>query len=73
MPLAPWDDPRAVWVCEEHPDRPWESGNPEDCQCGAPGMPLLHGQPYPDPPLMVMCDGVAGLPPGVEPDEAWAA
>jgi hypothetical protein len=28
------------WVCEEHPERPWEG--PHACPCGAAGMP------YPD-------------------------
>jgi hypothetical protein len=27
------------WVCEVHPDRPWETGDIRDCRCGAPGMP----------------------------------
>jgi hypothetical protein len=27
------------WVCEDQPDRPWGSGNPNACQCGEPGMP----------------------------------
>jgi hypothetical protein len=27
------------WVCERHPDRPYESGSARDCDCGAPGMP----------------------------------
>jgi hypothetical protein len=25
------------WVCEAHPDRPWEG--PNACGCGAPGAP----------------------------------
>jgi hypothetical protein len=29
------------WVCEEHPLRPWETGYPADCSCGAPGMPCV--------------------------------
>jgi hypothetical protein len=28
-----------AWVCESHPLRPWDSGTPSDCQCGAAGMP----------------------------------
>lgn len=27
------------WVCENHPDRPWESGTKYDCSCGGAGMP----------------------------------
>jgi hypothetical protein len=26
------------WVCEAHPDRPWED-SPRSCYCGAPGEP----------------------------------
>ncbi|MGC2779994.1 MAG: hypothetical protein WA418_30580 [Bradyrhizobium sp.] len=26
------------WVCESHPDRPWE-GSARACACGAPGEP----------------------------------
>jgi hypothetical protein len=26
------------WVCEAHPDRPWED-SPRSCCCGAPGEP----------------------------------
>lgn len=26
-------------VCEEHPDRPWDAGSAEDCQCGGAGQP----------------------------------
>jgi hypothetical protein len=26
------------WVCEAHPERPWEGG-PRACGCGAPGEP----------------------------------
>jgi hypothetical protein len=29
------------WVCEEHPEFPYEQGYSFDCQCGAPGMPPL--------------------------------
>ncbi len=25
------------WVCEAHPQMPWEG--PDACKCGAPGMP----------------------------------
>jgi hypothetical protein len=27
------------WVCEEHPGRPWGSGDPNACQCGGAGIP----------------------------------
>jgi hypothetical protein len=27
------------WVCENHPDRPWEGVNA--CTCGGAGMPCL--------------------------------
>jgi hypothetical protein len=27
------------WVCENHPDLPWESGSARDCGCGGAGMP----------------------------------
>ncbi|SHG92841.1 hypothetical protein SAMN05443248_3110 [Bradyrhizobium erythrophlei] len=27
----------SAWVCEAHPDRPWEG--PNACPCGAPGAP----------------------------------
>lgn len=27
------------WVCENHPDKPWETGTKYDCQCGGAGMP----------------------------------
>lgn len=27
------------WVCEDHPDKPWESGTPSDCKCGGAGAP----------------------------------
>lgn len=47
MTLAPWNDPRAVWVCENHPDVLWDEG--EGCPCGGAGMPLLDGKPYPVP------------------------
>lgn len=26
------------WVCENHPDRPWDRTLPNGCECGA-GMP----------------------------------
>lgn len=25
--------------CEDHPDRSWNAGTAEDCDCGAMGMP----------------------------------
>jgi len=28
----------ARFVCEAHPDRPWQDG-PRACACGAPGIP----------------------------------
>jgi hypothetical protein len=28
----------AGWVCERHPDQPWE-GSKRGCTCGAPGAP----------------------------------
>lgn len=30
-----------LWVCEEHPYRPWESGSDRDCDCGAAGKPCV--------------------------------
>jgi len=30
-----------LWVCEDHPDRPWESGTEYDCNCGAAGKPCI--------------------------------
>ena len=29
------------WVCENHPDRPWDKDAPNGCECGA-------GDPCPD-------------------------
>lgn len=29
------------FVCEDHPLRPWDSGTPADCGCGAAGMPCV--------------------------------
>lgn len=47
------------WVCEDHPDQPWEG--PHACSCGAAGAPCPHCN-RPD-------DGeVPRLPPGFEPD-----
>ena len=45
--LAPWNNPNMRWVCENHPDKEWET----ECECGA-GMPdpKLYdhlGQPLP--------------------------
>ena len=28
-----------AWVCEAHPNLPWENGSESQCRCGAPGMP----------------------------------
>jgi hypothetical protein len=28
------------WVCEDHPDQPWEG--PHACRCGAAGAPCPH-------------------------------
>jgi hypothetical protein len=28
------------WVCENHPDRPWQGVNA--CECGGAGMPCPH-------------------------------
>jgi hypothetical protein len=33
--LAPWNDPRVRWVCEQHPDKDF----PHD-DCAGPGMPI---------------------------------
>lgn len=40
------------WVCENHPDKPWETGEDNDCDCGGAGMPcecnpneIMHGSP----------------------------
>jgi hypothetical protein len=30
-----------AWVCESHPDKPWDRHNPRGCECGA-------GAPCPD-------------------------
>lgn len=47
------------WVCEAHPDQPWEG--PHACTCGAAGAPCPHCNRSDDgePPRM---------PPGFEPD-----
>lgn len=40
------------WVCENHPDRPWDSDRDDACTCGA-GMPCPECNPsegYHDPP-----------------------
>lgn len=29
------------WVCEDHPMRPWDTGTPADCGCGAAGRPCV--------------------------------
>ena len=39
------------WVCENHPDRPWETDSENDCQCGGAGSPCE-------------CNPRAALPPG---------
>jgi hypothetical protein len=37
------------WVCENHPDQPWEGLHA--CQCGGAGMPCLKcNQPIQDEP-----------------------
>jgi len=41
------------WVCENHPDRSWETGNPTDCNCGGAGMPCK-------------CNAMAAVPPGMQ-------
>lgn len=47
------------WVCEEHPNQPWEGAHA--CHCGAAGAPCPHCN-RPD-------DGEAPrMPPGFEPD-----
>jgi hypothetical protein len=37
----------ARWVCEEHPDKPWDgaSAAPEACHCGGAGAPCLACNP----------------------------
>lgn len=27
------------WVCEQHPDKPWDGGSDKGCDCGGAGMP----------------------------------
>jgi hypothetical protein len=44
------------WVCEEHPDQPWQHA----CTCGAAGAPCPHCNSAADEPLR--------LPKGFEPD-----
>jgi hypothetical protein len=46
-----------AWVCEAHPDRPWEGLGPRACTCGGVGMPCEAcnpcgglDDPPPDPP-----------------------
>jgi hypothetical protein len=47
-----------AWVCEEHPDRPWQG--PNACTCGAAGAPCPHCNGADDEPLR--------LPQGFKPD-----
>ena len=46
------------WVCENHPDRPWNDTSPNGCLCGA-GAPCPECQP---------CDGGTEpeMPPGTQ-------
>jgi len=45
-----WDMPKCKtcddteWVCENHPDRPWDRRNPRGCECGA-GAPCRDCNP----------------------------
>lgn len=32
------------WVCENHPDKPWDRSMAGGCQCGA-GMPCIECNP----------------------------
>jgi len=50
------------WVCEEHPDRPWEV-SPRACGCGGAGMPC---------PMCNRADAdtIPALPDGFEVDTA---
>ena len=37
------------WVCEDHPDKAWESGDENECKCGAAGMPCPDCNPAAKP------------------------
>ena len=41
------------WVCENHCNKPWETGFGNDCECGGAGMPCE-------------CNPRALMPPGTE-------
>jgi hypothetical protein len=47
------------WVCENHPDMPWDG--PRACRCGGAGMPCLICNPS-------SLDEPPRLPKGFEPD-----
>jgi len=55
------DDTR--WVCEAHPDRPWD-GSTRDCTCGGAGMPCpacnTSNPPEPLPGFRVTIDASKG-------------
>ena len=44
------------WVCEAHPERPWEGG-PRACGCGATGEPCPVCNRKNDDDLPEMADG----------------
>lgn len=48
------------WVCEAHPDQPWEG--PHACMCGAAGAPCPHCNRAED-------GEAPRMPPGFEPDD----
>ncbi len=55
------------WVCECHPDRPFDTGTAADCQCGGAGMPcgcpLGYGKPRPlNPRIAIVTFGGVGQP-----------
>lgn len=55
----------ARWVCENHPDRPWDT--PDGCRCGGAGMPCETCNPcdHEHPPQMP--EGWVAFEPGDEP------
>jgi hypothetical protein len=48
------------WVCEAHPDAPWNAKLPGGCQCNA-------GEPCPDCNFSLGRDDPPRMPPSFEP------
>jgi hypothetical protein len=53
----------ARWVCEDHPDKPWDGASdvPEACHCGGAGAPCPACNPCDDDHRPEMPEGYRSL------------